>query len=63
MSKRTRKRQIMKAKLMILPPYQRKRYKALNIIANAICSCGISINELSKSKKHHSVTNRKRWKK
>lgn len=61
--KRTRKRQIMKAKLMSLPPYQRKRYKALNIIANAICSCGISINELSKSKKHHSVTNRKRWKK
>ncbi|PWT35871.1 hypothetical protein DKZ22_11125 [Limosilactobacillus reuteri] len=60
--KRTRKRQIMKAKLMSLPPYQRKRYKALNIIANAICSCGISINELSKSKKHHSVTNRKRWK-
>jgi len=63
MIKRTRKRQIMKAKLMSLPPYQRKRYKALNIIANAICSCGISINELSKSKKRHSVTNRKRWKK
>ena len=60
--KRTRKRQIMKAKLMSLPPYQRKRYKALNRIAKAIYSCGISINELSKPKKHHSVTNRKRWK-
>jgi hypothetical protein len=52
----------MKAKLMSLPPYQRKRYKALNGIAKAIYSCGISINELSKPKKRSDVTNRKRWK-
>lgn len=36
MIKRTRKRQIMKAKLMSLPPYQRKQHKALNRIAQAI---------------------------
>lgn len=62
MIERTRKRQIMKVKLMSLPPYQRKRYKALNGIAKAIYSCGISINELSKPKKRSDVTNRKRWK-
>ncbi|MCH5384812.1 hypothetical protein DKZ23_09715 [Limosilactobacillus reuteri] len=60
--KRTRKRQIEKAKLMSMTPYQRKQYKALNRIAKAIYSCGISINELSKPKKRSNVTNRKRWK-
>ena len=59
--KRTRKRQIEKAKLMAMTPYQRKIYKGSKVLTHIFAAIGRS-TKMSSDNKASKVLNRKRWK-
>lgn len=60
--KRTRKRQIKRAKLMGLTPYQKKIYRCVASLTHAFVIASVSASKLFSKQKRPSVTNRKRWK-
>lgn len=62
MIKRTRKRQIERAKLMGLTPYRKKIYRCVVNFTRIFSAACTSASKQFQSKKRPSVTNRKRWK-